>query len=67
MKYFNNVFDIFLYQGIFTFLIGASLFVLNDPISDTLISLSIISAGIAIVLGCIGYYFRLFAKERDEY
>lgn len=66
MKLFNHVFDVFVYQGVFFFLIGLSLILLEDPFSATLIVLAIISLGMAIVLGCIGSIFRLFAKEPDE-
>lgn len=67
MKYYNKVFDVFLYQSIFILLFAAFLDVLNDPISPTLFVVSLVSAGVAIALGCIGYFFQLFKKEREEY
>jgi hypothetical protein len=66
MKLFNQVYDIFLYQGVFTFLLGASLFLMEDPFSDTLIFLSVISLGTALVLGCMGAFFRLFSQKQEE-
>jgi predicted membrane channel-forming protein YqfA (hemolysin III family) len=67
MKYYNKVFDVFLYQSIFILLFGAFLHILNDPISPTLFLVAIVTAGIAVALGCIGYFFQLFKKERKEY
>lgn len=63
MKYFNKVFDIFLYEGIFIFLFSLLLLLLNDEYTDLFFSISIISVSIAIVLGIIGYLFGLFQKE----
>jgi len=66
MKYFNKIFDIFLYESICILFFGGVLFILNDPISPTLFLVSIISAGIAFFLGCIGRFFHLFTRDREE-
>jgi hypothetical protein len=66
MKYFNKIFDIFLYQGIFTFLFSFVLLLVNDRYVNLFFSIGIISVIIAIVLGITGYFFNLFTKE-DSY
>ena len=66
MKYFNKVFDVFLYESICILFFGGLLSILNDPISSTLFLVSIISAGIAAVLGFLGRYFHLFTHETEE-
>ena len=63
MKYFNKVFDIFLYEGIFIFLFSLLLLLLNDQNTNLFFSISITSVIIAIVLGIIGYLFGLFQNE----
>ena len=63
MKYFNKVFDVFLYEGIFIFLFSLLLLLLNDQYTDLFFSISIISVSIAVVLGIVGYLFGLFQKE----
>jgi hypothetical protein len=63
MKYFNKVFDIFLYEGIFIFLFSLLLLLLNDQNTNLFFSISITSVIIAVVLGIIGYLFGLFQKE----
>ena len=63
MKYFNKVFDIFLYEGIFVFLFSLILLLLDDQYTNLFFSISIYSVIIAIVLGIIGYLFGLFKKE----
>jgi len=66
MKYFNKIFDIFLYQGIFTFLFSFVLLLVNDRYVNLFFSIGITSVIIAIVLGITGYFFNLFTKE-DSY
>ncbi|HET6769036.1 MAG TPA: hypothetical protein VFH08_16605 [Chitinophagaceae bacterium] len=63
MKYYNKVFDIFLYEGIFIFLFSLLLLLLNDQYTELFFSISITSVIIAGVLGIIGYLFGLFQKE----
>lgn len=63
MKYFNKVFDIFLYEGIFIFLFSLLLLLLNDQNTNLFFSISITSVIISIVLGIIGYLFGLFKNE----
>jgi hypothetical protein len=63
MKYFNKVFDIFLFEGIFVFLFSSILFLLDDPYTNLFFSVGIISVIIAIVLGISGHLFGLFEKE----
>ncbi|HJS54149.1 MAG TPA: hypothetical protein VJ765_06375 [Chitinophagaceae bacterium] len=63
MKYFNKIFDIFLYEGVFIFLFSWVLLLLNDRYTDIFFSIGIISVIIAAVLGIVGYSFNLFTKE----
>jgi hypothetical protein len=66
MKYFNKVFDIFLYEGVFVFLFSLLLLLLDDRYTSIFFKVSIISIVIAAVLGTIGYFFNLFVQE-DSY
>jgi len=66
MKYFNKVFDIFLYEGVFIFLFSLLLLLLDDRYTNIFFKISISSIGIAAVLGTIGYLFNLFIQE-DRY
>ena len=63
MKYYNKVFDIFLYEGVFIFLFSCLLLLLNDRYTEVFFKISISSIAIATVLGVTGYLFNLFAKE----
>lgn len=63
MKYYNKVFDVFLYEGIFIFLFGWVLLLLNDAYTNLVFSIGITSVIIATVLGITGYFFNLFTKE----
>jgi len=63
MKYYNKVFDIFLYEGVFIFLFSFLLLLLNDIYTDVFFKVSISSIITAGVLGIIGHFFNLFAKE----
>jgi len=63
MKYFNQVFDIFLYEGVFIFLFSLLLLLLDDRYADIFFRVSISLIAIAGVLGAIGYMFNLFIKE----
>ena len=65
MKHFNTVFDIFLYESIFAFFFGVLLGILNDPVSEILLDISIASFIISAVLGITGYYFDLFTKNNQ--
>lgn len=64
MKKLNLVFDLFLYESIFTFFFSLPLDFLNDPFSNVLFDISIVSFIITAVLGITGYSFSLFKKER---
>jgi hypothetical protein len=63
MKYFNKIFDIFLYQGIFIFFFSSVLFLVNDRYTGLFFSIGITSIIIAVVLGITGHFFNLFTKE----
>jgi formate-dependent nitrite reductase membrane component NrfD len=66
MKYFNKVFDVFLYESICILFFGGLLYILNDPISPSLFLISVVFAGIAAVLGFIGRFFHLFPHDHEE-
>jgi len=63
MKYYNKIFDIFLYEGVFIFLFSLLLLLLNDRYTEIFFTISISSLAMAILLGITGYLFNLFAKE----
>ena len=63
MKYYNKVFDIFLYEGVFIFLFSLLLLLLNDIYTDLFFKVSISSIITAVVLWITGHLFNLFAKE----
>ena len=65
MKYYNKVFDIFLFEGIYIFLFSLLLLLFNDRYTDIFFKVSIISIIMAGVLWVLGYTFNLFAKEDD--
>lgn len=65
MKYYNKVFDIFLYEGVFIFLFSLLLLLLNDIYTDLFFKVSLISIITAGVLWVLGYSFNLFIKEDD--
>lgn len=66
MKYYNKVFDIFLYEGVFIFLFSLLLLLLNDIYTEIFFKVSISSIITAGVLWITGHLFNLFAKE-DEF
>jgi len=63
MKYYNKVFDIFLYEGVFIFLFSLLLLLLNDIYTEIFFKVSIYSIIIACVLWITGHLFNLFVKE----
>ena len=63
MKYYNKVFDIFLYEGVYIFLFSWPLLLLNDRYTEVFFKISISSLVMAGVLGITGYLFNLFVKE----
>lgn len=65
MKYYNKVFDIFLFQGTCTFLFSWLLVIINDRNSNLLFKISVGSLIIAGVLGLLGHVFNLFTKENN--
>ena len=65
MKYYNKVFDIFLYEGVFIFLFSLLLLLLNDIYTEIFFKVSISSIITAGVLWITGQLFNLFAKEDD--
>ena len=65
MKYYNKVFDIFLYQGVFIFLFSSLLLLLHDRYTELFFTIAIVSILIAAVLGVTGYFFNLFTKENS--
>lgn len=66
MRYYNKVFDIFLYEGLYIFLFSWLLLLINDRYTEIFFKVSISSIIIAGVLGFFGRLFNLFAKE-DNY
>ena len=66
MRYYNKVFDIFFYEGIYIFLFSWLLFLLNDRYTEIFFKVSISSLVIAGILAVIGRVFGLFIKE-DNY
>ena len=65
MKYYNKVFDIFLYEGVFIFLFSLLLFLLNDIYTEIFFKVSISSIITAGVLWITGHSFNLFVNEDD--
>lgn len=63
MKHFSTIFDLFLYESIFVLFFGGILHVLDDPKSDTLISVAAVSFVIAAILGITGLAFNLFKNQ----
>ena len=63
MRYYNKVFDIFLYEGVFIFLFSWLLLLIKDRYTDIFFKLSIGFIVIAAVLGAAGYLFKLFSRE----
>ena len=63
MKYYNKVFDIFLYEGVFIFLFSLLLLLLNDIYTDIFFKVSISSIITAGVLWITGHLFNLFINE----
>lgn len=63
MKYYNKVFDIFLYEGVFIFLFSLLLLLLNDRYTSIFFTISISSIAMAALLGVTGYLFNLFSNE----
>ncbi|TMI92867.1 MAG: hypothetical protein E6H08_11435 [Bacteroidetes bacterium] len=63
MKYYNKVFDIFLYQGVFIFLFSFLLLLLDDRYAAIFFKVSVGSIIIAIALWFAGHFFNLFTKE----
>ena len=63
MKYYNKIFDIFLYEGVFSFFCSFLLLLLDDKYTDLLFKVSIGSIIIAVVLWITGRFFNLFTKE----
>jgi len=65
MKYYNKIFDIFLYEGIYIFLFSWLLLLINDRYTELFFIISIGSIIVAGFLGFLGHTFKLFAKEDD--
>ena len=63
MKYYNKVFDIFLYQGAFIFLFSLLLLLLDDRYAAISFKVSICSMITAGLLWITGHFFNLFTKE----
>jgi len=63
MKYYNKVFDIFLYQGVFILLFSFLLLLLDDRYTALSFKVSISSIIIAGILWITGRFFNLFIKE----
>jgi len=63
MKYYNKVFDIFLYEGVFIFLFSLLLLLLNDIYTEIFFKVSISSIITAGVLWITGHLFNLFINE----
>lgn len=65
MRYYNKVFDIFFYEGIYIFLFSWLLFLLDDRYTEIFFKISVGSLVIAGILGVVGRLFGLFVKEDD--
>jgi len=63
MKYYNKVFDIFLYEGVFIFLFSLLLLLLDDIYTEVFFKVSISSVITAGLLWVTGHCFNLFTKE----
>ena len=63
MKYYNKVFDIFLYQGVFILLFSFLLLFLEDRYAPIFFKVSISSIITAGILWITGHLFNLFARE----
>ena len=63
MKYYNKIFDIFLYEGVFIFLFSLLLLLLNDIYTDIFFKVSICSIITSGVLWITGHLFNLFVSE----
>jgi hypothetical protein len=63
MKYYNKVFDIFLYEGVFIFLFSLLLLLLNDIYTEIFFKVSMSSIITAAVLWVTGHCFNLFVRE----
>ena len=63
MKYYNKIFDIFLYEGVFIFLFSLLLLLLNDIYTEIFFKISISSIITAAVLWITGHSFNLFVRE----
>jgi hypothetical protein len=63
MRYYNKVFDIFLYEGVFIFLFSWLLLLIKDRYTDIFFKLSIGFIAMAVVLGVAGYLFNLFKRD----
>ena len=65
MKYFNKIFDIFLFEGIFVLLFSSILLLLDDRHASLFFTIAIVSILIAVILGATGYFFNLFKQENS--
>jgi hypothetical protein len=65
MKHFKTLFDILLYEGIFVFLFGCLLYLLDDRYSVTFLLIAGISVIIAGILGVAGRVLHLFPQKND--
>jgi len=66
MKYFNFLFDILLYEGLFLSFFTFFLLLVNDPISEVFFRISFGSLLLAAIFWIVGKSFNLFQKE-DRY
>ena len=63
MKYYNKVFDIFLFQGVFILLFSFLLLLLDDKYAALSFKVSMGSIITAAILWITGNSFKLFTKE----
>jgi len=63
MKYYNKVFDIFLFQGVFILLFSFLLLLLDDKYAALSFKVSMGSIITATILWITGHSFKLFTKE----
>jgi len=63
MKYYNKVFDIFLFQGVFILLFSFLLLLLDDKYAALSFKVSMGSIITAAILWITGHSFKLFTKE----
>jgi hypothetical protein len=63
MKFYNTIFDIFLYESFFMLLFSGALSWLNDPMAKILLPAAVLCFVIAVLLGIAGKVFHHFRND----